>query len=186
MDDKLTLEECYDTFHLKKTNFTENQSIVVSIKKQWMEEFKPLLKYYIDNHCENYKISSEELHGLYIFFIEGYRIKKTLDYVNKEELDKLFNIQNPFNIDSKNIKKMTEMGPFLYQINHFFETIKYKMSIFFDRYEKVFYASDPIQWFINNNNSYSLLTIPENNNISDFYTRISEIENKNLDCILQE
>jgi hypothetical protein len=183
----LSLEECFDTFVIRVENPNNEEKIIIDIKKQWIKHFTPLLHYYIENFGIDDKITSEDLTNLYIFYMEGVRIKKTFSVLDLKTIKYLSTFKNPLKDLNEDIPEMVEMGTYLHQVKNYYETVKYKMNIFSERYDKVFcFTNDPIDWFIRNNNSFKLYCNPINVDLKEFWRKINLTENQKLDPVLQQ
>jgi hypothetical protein len=188
MDCKLSLEECFDAFVIKAENLSKEEQIIVDVKKEWIKHFTPLLCYYIKNYGIEGHIKSEDLTNLYIFYIEGIRIKQTFKNIKIEDIEYLAKIHNPIeNLINDEIGNMVEMGCWLHQVGYYLNMIQFKINIFKERHSNIFqFSNDPIDWFIRNNNSYNLYCLPNKVDLKEFWKRIAMVENINLDPVLQK
>ena len=184
---KLTLQQCIQAMEGLKMPLSRDGQIIVKQKLEWLKKFIPLLDFYIDLQKDN-NISSEELGGLWVFFLEGIRIKNVFKDLNPETYHYLTNLQNPLqDLYNDPIELIVQKGVFLYQIPHHIDVIKTRLLSAKRKFETVYSSSDdPRDWFRNNNYKYTF-EIDEDlqNKISSNFEKIVHVEDSNYDPVFR-
>lgn len=185
---RLTFNECIQAMDGLKPPKTKEGQIVVNQKREWLTYFIPLLKYYVDRQKDEL-ITSEELAGLWMFFLEGIRIKNVFKDLNDETYNYLIGLTNPLQaLYDDPIETIVKKGVFLYQVSHHIDVIKTRLGSAKKKYDLVYSISDdPIDWFKNNNYKYSF-DIDEilQKKISQNFDKILHVENSNYDPVFRQ
>lgn len=185
---KLTLDQCVQAMDGLKTPSKKEGRIVVEQKREWMKRFLPLLEMYVERQ-EDKEISSEELASLWMFFLEGIRIKRVFKDLKPETYEYLTHLHNPLQaLYDDPIETMVEKGVFLYQIAHHIDVIKTRLTSAKKKFETVYAASeDPIEWFKKNGYKCSFEIDEElQSKISKNCEKILHVENSSYDPVFRQ
>lgn len=178
--EKMSYDEIVNACVVQATPNTADERAVVEHKTELFGAFKPLLKHY----CADDKIASEELLGLWQFYVQGVRVKKfkekNRDYSQLHEEAKRFEAH--LNTPLKEVLSC----PFEYQMAYHFQSSSARILETERQYERIFSISDdPIDWFVTNGNSYDTKT-NTNKKIMSLWTRLYTAENTRFDPVLQK
>lgn len=147
----LSLKEFCDVTIIKIQPTDENEKKIYNFFYELRLKFIPLLKHYI-YYCNNKddKISINNINGLWLFFFYGILVKKF------NESNFLFPTLPEFDDDDFDDIDLIIENPLKFQLIHQIMFVKERL-IEFNQLRKIFEtSSDPIAWFIRNNNSFIL------------------------------
>jgi hypothetical protein len=162
-----------------------DETAILDVKKDWILKFDPLLKHVLDQSKDN-KISSTDLTELWLFYVEGVRIRKLFNKITQSQFLELLKLKNPIeNILSDDCNEITETGVFLYQIAYYLTISRHKLEESLIRYQSIYNNEDPIEW-IKNNKGWRLNNISSLTGLYSLWTKLYKVNDFSLDPVLQK
>jgi hypothetical protein len=178
----LSYDECISAGHINATPNNEMEMAIIEHKKKLFDNFKPLLKHYIDSKTEK-RISSEEMVQLWQFYLQGTRV-----LIFKQEMYDYNHIHEEADRFRPLLKATVEdvmKCPFRYQIAYHFLASSTRIKEAERQYETIYKdESDPIQWYVKNSNSFTIDS-KINKDLLKLWNIIYMVENTKFDPVLQ-
>jgi len=147
----MTLTQVEDALKLMQKPTTDFEKTIVSQNQTFSTELIKLIKQFM-SYKGTKTILSSQVTGMWMFLLEGHRVKRLFATLSLNQLGSLINCSKLFKEHEEEImglsnEAMVSMGPFIFEALKSVKIIDFKFRMAQRRYNEVFSKSDdPVDW----------------------------------------